>query len=558
MQQSVPSPSVLQATFAATLFDEWCRSGLTDVVLCPGSRSTPLALAAAGRPELVVHVRIDERSAGFFALGRAMRTRRPVAIVVTSGTAAAELHAVVAEADLANVALLVLTADRPPELHHVGAPQTMDQRALFAGMVRRFEEPGVARLASAESWRPLASRLWSSAAGVSAWAGPVHLNAAFVEPLVGEPIATPSGRAANRPWRTYHRPPEVDGAFAVNAQRVLAVVGHGVGRETIEECTALGWAVLGDATAEGSVAYFDALLRDEGFADAARPDLVVRLGGLPASKVLQNQLRRWGRPTVAFAGAGPVADPDGAVSEVVAGLPRGDASALRADPRYDAWWRAASASVEEWFSISEQEESGLSEPYVARSVVAASSLHQVPLVIGSSMPVRDVEWWTPPRTCATFSNRGVSGIDGVVSTALGTAVSGRSLALMGDLTFLHDVSGLVDGLGEAGGCCVLVVVNNHGGGIFSFLDQASTMTKDSFDRLLATPRSADLVALARAFGHRGVRVATRGELRSALDDGLEESGLTVIEAPVPDGAQNVRRHDALNRAVRDCWSRNDS
>ena len=146
MQSSVPNPSAVQATFAATLFDEWYRHGLREVVVCPGSRSTPLAVAAAGHGGLAVHVRVDERSAGFFAIGRALATSAPVAIVVTSGTAAAELHAAVAEADLAGVALLVVTADRPSELHGVGAPQTIEQRDLYQFAVRRFEEPGVARL----------------------------------------------------------------------------------------------------------------------------------------------------------------------------------------------------------------------------------------------------------------------------------------------------------------------------------------------------------------------------------------------------------------------------
>ena len=200
MQESVPSPSVAQSTLAATLFDEWVRAGLTDVVLCPGSRSTPLSLAAARAPGVAVHVRLDERSAGFFALGRALATARPVVIVVTSGTAAAELHAAVAEADLARVPLIVVTADRPPELHGVGAAQTIDQRHLYGAMARRFEEPGVARAEASATWRPLASRLWNCAAGATGPAGPVHLNLAFVEPLIAAPGELPAPRANGAPW----------------------------------------------------------------------------------------------------------------------------------------------------------------------------------------------------------------------------------------------------------------------------------------------------------------------------------------------------------------------
>src|SRR5487761_2582248 len=177
---------------AATLFDEWVRCGLRDVVLCPGSRSTPLALAAARRSEVVLHVRLDERSAAFFALGRALVTGRPVAVVVTSGTAVAELHAAVAEADLAGVPLLVVSSDRPPELHGVGAAQTIDQRAIFGAMVRRFDDPGVARDDAAASWRPLAGRLWAAATG--AHPGPVHLNVPLVEPLTEAPRDLPASR----------------------------------------------------------------------------------------------------------------------------------------------------------------------------------------------------------------------------------------------------------------------------------------------------------------------------------------------------------------------------
>jgi 2-succinyl-5-enolpyruvyl-6-hydroxy-3-cyclohexene-1-carboxylate synthase len=195
LQQSVPSPSVVQATFAATLFDEWIRQGLRDVVICPGSRSTPLVMICAQRAELTMHVRIDERSAGFFAIGRALATDRPVAIVVTSGTAAAELLASVAEADQAFVPLLVVTADRPAELHGVGAPQTMDQHRLYGAKVRRFEEPGVVSELDVASWRDVAVRLWGRAIGAPGHPGPVHLNAAFAEPLVAQPLTLPASGA---------------------------------------------------------------------------------------------------------------------------------------------------------------------------------------------------------------------------------------------------------------------------------------------------------------------------------------------------------------------------
>ncbi len=547
MPGSVPSPSAVQATFAATLFDEWVRDGLRDVVVSPGSRSTPLVLAAAGREELTLHVRLDERSAGFFALGRSLATKRPVAVVVTSGTAAAELHASVAEADLASVPLVVVTADRPPELRGVGAPQTIDQRRLYGPMVRRFEDPGVARLDAASTWRPLAARLWRAATGEARTApGPVHLNAAFVEPLLAEALTLPEGRLAGRPWRRTSAVEDREPSLEVAGRAVLCVVGAGVGADVIEECQALGWAVVGDATAPGTIAHADALLRSDELAERLRPDLVVRLGGLPASKALGERLRSWGAPVVAVTGAGVVADPDGLVAESLDGLPRRGASRLVGDVAYPERWRVASQAVARWVEDLESPEATLSEPLVARAVVRAANEADVALVVGSSMPVRDVEWWAPPRTERVYANRGVNGIDGVVSTALGVAAGARAIGLVGDLTMLHDVSGLVDGLGDAGGSCVLVVVENGGGGIFSFLDQATELDADRFERLFATPRLLDLEAVAAAFGHGSTAVVTLDALRAALDKGLATAGLSVIVAHVLSRAHNVELHARWN------------
>ena len=519
------------------------------MVICPGSRSTPLALASAERAELTLHVRLDERSAGFFALGRALVTARPVAIVVTSGTAAAELHAVVAEADRANVPLLVLTADRPPELHGVGAPQTIEQGHLYGTMVRRFEEPGVAQLDQSSTWRHLASVLWRAASGDAGASGPVHLNAAFREPLIGAPLDLPAPLelATATPAK-----PEVP-VLGVDGQRVLAVVGLGAQLESVEHCLALDWVVLGDATSRSTTAYFDPLLRDDDFARMAAPDLVVRLGGLPASKVLQERLKQWAVPMVALSGAGQVADPDRLVGVTMDGLPHRDGVGLRADPAYATWWRDASIRVGEWLAAHEADDDALDEPAVARALVAASAQFDVPLVIGSSMPVRDVEWFAPPRTGPTYSNRGANGIDGVVSTVLGVAAGDRALGLVGDLTLLHDVSGLVDGLGESGGSCVLVVAHNHGGGIFSFLPQATSLAAPRFEQLFGTPRARNLAAIAEAFGHASVTVTTRAELRDVIATGLDRDGLTVVIVQVPSREQNVRRHEVLNLAIQKCW-----
>jgi 2-succinyl-5-enolpyruvyl-6-hydroxy-3-cyclohexene-1-carboxylate synthase len=547
LSRSVPSASEAQATFAATLFDEWTSLGLSDVVISPGSRSTPLAVAAAERSELHLHVRLDERSAAFFAIGRALVTKTPVVVVVTSGTAAAELHAAVAEADLASVPLIVVTADRPPELHGVGAPQVIEQHKLYGGMVRSFEEPGVAHLAQAATWRPLAQRLWRSARGDHRAAGPVHLNAAFVEPLMAMPLVLPPREPSDGVAARVRDESTSKGTLDVKNQRVLCVVGLGASSEVIDRCTSLHWVVLGDATAQGSLAHFDSLLRVNDFAERMRPDVVVRLGGLPASKALGERLRQWNLHTVAFDGAGFVADPDRLIDETFEGLPSA-AGNLVADSTYASLWRDASDTVENWlenFDASGQ----LTEPLVARAVVTASNEEHVALVVGSSMPVRDVEWWGPVRHSATFANRGVNGIDGVVSTVLGVGANSKVLGLVGDLTMLHDVSGLMDGFGTAGGSGVLVVVDNHGGGIFSFLPQADTLDSEPFELLFGTPRPHNLEAIALAFGHDATTVSTLDGLRSALDKGLSREGLSVIVASVPSREDNVRVHDEWNNHV---------
>jgi 2-succinyl-5-enolpyruvyl-6-hydroxy-3-cyclohexene-1-carboxylate synthase len=535
----------VQATFAATLFDEWIRSGLREVVVGPGSRSTPLALAAAERGELTLHVRIDERSAAFFALGRALATTRPVAIVVTSGTAAAELHAAVCEADQANVPLLVLTADRPPELHGVGAPQTIDQRELYGPAVRLYEEPGVARADAAWSWRALASQVWFAASGATGSPGPVHLNAAFVEPLLGATLDLPPGRVNGAAWRTNDETASPAATLDVNGARVICVVGAGVNEGIIATCRDLDWVVFGDATARGTLAYFDPLLRDDDFAAAQRPDLVVRMGGIPASKVLAERLREWDTPVVALLGSGAVADPDGLVSRWLEGVPLRDVASMRADSSYATTWFAASNSVGEYLRSLESDHDELNEPMVARSVVELSGENNASLIVGSSMPVRDVEWWAGARRSPTYANRGANGIDGVVSTVLGVCAGAKGIGLLGDLTMLHDVSGFVDGLGAAQGTCVLVVNDNGGGGIFSFLPQAQVLGPERFEQLFGTPRHHDLEGVARAFGHRACSVRTRSELRSAVQQALTEPGVSVVVAKVPSRERNVEIHDDL-------------
>lgn len=552
MQQSVPTTSVVQATFVATLVDEWSRLGLSDVVICPGSRSTPLALAFSRRPEIALHVRIDERSAAFFALGRALATSRPVALVVTSGTAAAELHAAVAEADLAHVSLMILTADRPPELHGVGAPQTIDQQHLYGSKVRLYEEPGVARLDAALSWRPLARRLYAGAGGATGLPGPVHLNVAFIEPLVADALELAPAKAATAPVRVA---PLATADIDVTGQRVLLVIGAGIGDERrrliIEQARAAQWVVVGDATTPGGVAYADPLVRHDPIWALLRPDVVIRIGGTPSSKFLAQRLVSSDVEVIALEGGGPVADPDAVVTRRVAGSPDALAPSHVGDESYVALWREASDLIGRHLDELWGEE--LDEVLVARLVVEMANQFSTSFVVGSSMPVRDVEWWSVPRVGPVYSNRGANGIDGVVSTFLGVAQGSSAIGLVGDVTMLHDVSALVDGPGPSTSA-VLVVNDNGGGGIFSFLSQARQLPSEQFEILFGTPRHHDLVKVASAFGHHAERVSTASQLRVALGEALRREGLSVVVAQVPSRQANVARHEELNALVGRWWT----
>jgi 2-succinyl-5-enolpyruvyl-6-hydroxy-3-cyclohexene-1-carboxylate synthase len=337
----------------------------------------------------------------------------------------------------------------------------------------------------------------------------------------------------------------------VRDQRVLCVVGAGASPEIIAAARQAQWVVVGDATARESLAYADPLVRhDEIWSDLV-PDVVIRIGGIPASKFLAQRLVTSGVEVIGLDCAGPVSDPDAVVSRRVAGVPDASNRAHVGDADYVALWRDASALVHQHLATLWDEV--LDEVLVARLVVETSNSRQVSLVVGSSMPVRDVEWWSEARESAVYSNRGANGIDGVVSTFLGVAQNSRAIGLVGDVTMLHDVSALVDGPG-ANTSAVLVVSDNGGGGIFSFLAQAREVPAAEFETLFGTPRPHDLAVVAAAFGHHGETVSSAAQLRAALAAGLERPGLSVVVATVPTREANVARHEELNALVARWWA----
>ena len=573
-----PSDPAVAATYCATLVDQWVRGGVRHAVVSPGSRSTPLALAlvADGRISLSVHH--DERSAGFVALGIGLATGLPAIVLTTSGTAAVELHPAVVEAHHAAVPLIACTADRPPWLRGVGAPQTIDQRHLYGTAVRAFVDPGVPEAASAGSWRALAAGVLAAACGSPP--GPVQVNLAFDEPLVGNagPLPPPLDREPTLPLRP--RPDEATVerlAGVLSGRSGLLVSGGGIedpaGVALL--ASALGWPVLAEPRSgcrvpgPEVVAHADALLRAPEVAARLEPEVVVRLGGAPASKVLATWLDGLGNRQVGVQADGLRIDPGGVLSEVVAAEP-GDLCrrlAVMVRPGPEGWmrgWSTAEAAAAAAIAAildgttpgSGELVEGPSEPAVARAV-AASVPDGGTLVVSSSMPVRDLEWYSAPRTgLRVLANRGANGIDGVVSTALGVALArgdgpgapwdGPVVALVGDVAMLHDATALV-GLARRGVDLTIVVVDNDGGGIFSFLPQAAALDPSTFEVLFGTPHGADIASVARAFDVPAEVVTSVDDLASMV---RSASGAGVRLAVVrTNRAANVGVHDAIHRAV---------
>lgn len=528
------------ATACATLVDEWVRCGVGHAVIAPGSRSTPLAVALAERSELAVHVVHDERVAAFVALGLAI-DGVPAVLVCTSGTAAVNFHPAVVEAGLSDVPMIVCTADRPPELRGIGAPQTIDQLQLFGRAVRWFHDAAPPDEADPATWRPLAQRLFATAA-----AGPVHLNLPFREPLlgavgeipdqIGPPLPVPRAIASNGPI-----------AAELDRQRGVLVAGGRSGEDPVAVAALaerLGWPILADPTsglraAPNAVTSFDSLLRHRAFADAHAPEIVVRIGRAPASKVLSQWTVRTGAPVVQVGGPG-VVDPE---RNVVAYATLDDLAGLTgaAGTPWMARWRHADERADRAIA-GLLAETGLTEPAVARTLADALA-DDVDLVVASSMPVRDLEWFGGRRARA-HSNRGANGIDGVTSTALGRALAGRStVAFLGDIAFVHDSNALV-ALRARAADLRIVVVDNGGGGIFSFLPQATALAPERFEQLFGTPHGTDIEALAAAHGIPARTVTTTDELAAAVTT----PGPSVTRV-VSDRAENVRVHDRLHAAV---------
>jgi len=545
--------------------DELARCGLRHACTSPGSRSAPLVSSLVREPLIRCWSHVDERCAGFFALGAAKASGIPVAIACTSGTAAVNLAPAVVEAHHARVPLIVLTADRPPELREVGAGQTIDQLRLYGAATKWFFEVGVHEASPAAlRWiRTLACRAyWTACSGP---AGPVHLNFPLREPLVLEeqlPQDT-SGRDGGRPFVSFDRPNSAAPAGGAHPFGRVVVVAGGDGRdreaaELLDRFASqariplLADPLSGARRGPAAIAHYDLLLREAGFAAAQRPQFVIRVGDLPTSKPLRAWLAQLDAAQIAIDPDDTWQDPDAVVGirvstsygALLEGLAQADVQSAPGD--WLAGWRAADEAAER--AITRTLGAELSEPLVARRLVewlpAAATLF-----VASSMPIRDVETFVAvgsdsPRV---LSNRGANGIDGTVSAAFGAAAvaAGPVVLLSGDLALVHDLGGLA-ATARLGLGLTLVVLNNAGGGIFHFLPVASQT--DVFEQHVATPHGLELERVVTSLGCDYERPQDANGLKAAVARSIASGAVTVIEVRT-DRARNLELHRRVERAV---------
>jgi 2-succinyl-5-enolpyruvyl-6-hydroxy-3-cyclohexene-1-carboxylate synthase len=572
---------------ASAMAEELARSGVRRAVLSPGSRSTPLAVALWRQPEIEVSVILDERSAGFFALGTALASGVPAVVLCTSGSAAANLHPAVVEADEASVPVIVLTADRPPELRDIGAGQTIDQLKLYGEAVRWFCEVGThdADDDGLLHFRSVACRAYASAAG-DPRPGPVHLNVPWREPLAPVPVdgqvsATDplalGGRGHAPLVAVTAGPPRADQGLldeladrVESATRGLILVGRqpdpGLAAPVTELAAAAGFPVLAEPTSQVRrgphdrslvVTAYDALVRDR--PPALEPELVLRFGDLPTSK----PLRQWlaaieGLDQIVIDPVGEWREPTRRAATVVRSEPsatalaladrlsrlRPGAAAVEGSPFASGWLEAERAVREavdgHLSSLGELSEPGVWEA-LGRALRDGDSVFAA-----SSMPVRDLEAFLRPgpEGVRFAANRGANGIDGLVSTSAGLAAGSgsRTWAVLGDLALFHDLGGLA-ALGHAPDLR-LIVIDNSGGGIFHFLPQAEAMPGEEFEALLGTPAGRDPADAARLFDLPTAVPETPAELDEAL---AGDARMIVVRT---ERARNLELHRELTKIAR--------
>jgi 2-succinyl-5-enolpyruvyl-6-hydroxy-3-cyclohexene-1-carboxylate synthase len=529
----------------------WCsvaaetlhRAGVRYAVISPGSRNTPLTMALVAHTGIATTPVLDERSAGFFALGIAKRTGLPVVVLCTSGSAGAHYLPAIIEAKESATPLIVITADRPPEMRDCASGQTIDQQKLFGGFVEFYHELAVPE-PRVELLKYLRQTLRHAFARAAA-GGAVHLNAPFRDPLPPIADGTAEALACAVDWEEFFALPVVPWTVSNDllepgghngVQKGLIVAGGGLerGMEAQELAETMGWPIVADglaaerfsATSDVTVvAGYDAFLRDERCRRELRPELVVLCGELPTSKVLRAWLAEVDAPTIQFTARRGNRDALHGRTEVVRASPLGVAVSRPLKGWRLLWSQAEAAAQGVLARVAD--ENGFEGAFTR--VVAETLTDAHTLFVASSMPVRDLEYFAPVRSDGprVLANRGANGIDGTLSTALGVAHDNEPTVLLtGDLALLHDTNGFLVAP-KLRGSLTVVVINNQGGGIFGHLPVAKF--DPPFEEYWATPQRLDFAKLCQAYDVPHCVAATTQELRERLRDQVGVPGLQVIE-----------------------------
>jgi 2-succinyl-5-enolpyruvyl-6-hydroxy-3-cyclohexene-1-carboxylate synthase len=516
-------------TLARTIVRQILEAGITDVVISPGSRNAPLTMAffeASERKLITLHTRIDERTAAFFALGITKATNRPVPIICTSGTAVANYHPAVLEASHSNLPLLVITADRPAELRRTGANQTTEQAHIFGKSVRYFADVSGAAYPMVLPLNSLKS-------------GPVHLNVQFAEPLGVDDDSDWLAHLTVNPPRDFDR--KSAGTFYTNSTRGVLVVGHdrgGFSVESVEKfATDLGWPLIVEdpLSFKSAISHASIFLTSQTITDELAPDTVVVIGRTTLSRSI-NRIISMARKTIVIDPRILTVDSERPANQKFSALPVVEAP--EADSEY----------VERWNKFSQRsakkiaELSTWSEALVAREIGIGIPTG-TSLFISSSRPIRDIEGFAVARSgVETFANRGLAGIDGNISTALGIASQRtQTIAVLGDLSFLHDITGLIH---DEQINLKIIVIDNNGGGIFSTLSHRGVA---GFETIFGTPHNLDLTKIAAAFGLVTSTVENQSELVAAISKPV--AGLSLVVVKVPDRDCNADNLQAIYNSV---------
>lgn len=556
------------------VINELVAAGVRKVVLSPGSRSTPLALLLAACPEIHIYLDIDERSAGFLALGMAKAERRPVALVCTSGTATANYYPAIIEALYARVPLIVLTADRPHELLGVGAPQTIHQAGMYGNYVKSFTEIDIPEKdpAMIRHIRLMCAR--AAALAGTRPCGPVHLNIPLREPLVPKiPEAWPEYQSdsiavqVTAGIRTLNEPDvEALAANLKDVRRGLILCGEletpDAGEALLRLAEKLSFPLLADPlsglrrsgteTSHVLIEGYDTFLRDEHTAASFCPELILHFGAVPVSKGLKLWLKRQTCPQFVVDGGDGWRDPADAARKMIycdeAWLCRTLSGLLpkQENQQWVGWWQQVNATTEQVLAqVRKHKQLDEMQVFACLSTLLPHAAH---LFVGNSMPIRELDTFLDRdgTSAMVYANRGVNGIDGVVSAAVGVSLVEKNTVLaIGDLSFIHDMNGLLAARQHHADLTV-VLINNDGGGIFSFLPQASE--KKYFEPLFGTPHGLDFAHAAALYGADYVKVTDLAGFEQAMTHALHHPGLKIIEVPAS-RSENVANHHLLRQQI---------